>query len=89
MDIDVFFPGPGEKISEEVAEVCGSCTVRKECETAGMGEYGIWGGLSERARRVRRARGRRRRPEETAPAGADSLPRDGLISPGEGASTAA
>ena len=55
MDPNLFFPGRGEKIPDEVVEVCRSCIVRRECETAGQGEFGIWGGLSERARlRVRR-----------------------------------
>lgn len=53
MDIDLFFPGSGEKTPDEVVEACSSCIVRKECEAAGQTEFGIWGGLSERARRRR------------------------------------
>ena len=53
MDIDLFFPSRGEKTPDEVVEACSSCVVRKECEEAGRAEYGIWGGLSERARRRR------------------------------------
>ena len=55
MDTDKFFPDRGERISDEVLEACSSCIVREECETAGLREFGIWGGLSERARlRLRR-----------------------------------
>ena len=53
MDIDLFFPRSGEKTPDEVVEACNSCIVRKECEAAGQSESGIWGGLSERARRRR------------------------------------
>ena len=60
MDTDMFFPHRGEKVPDEVLEACSSCIVREECETAGRREFGIWGGLSERARR------RMRREEEAA-----------------------
>ena len=51
MDTNMFFPHRGEKVPDEVREACGSCIVREECETAGLAEFGVWGGLSERARR--------------------------------------
>lgn len=51
----VFFPRPGE--SDGVARrICAECPVREQCEQAGMGEGGIWGGLSERQRRRMRSR---------------------------------
>lgn len=85
MDVALFFPGRGEKIPDEVEEACRSCVVRKECEAAGLEEFGIWGGRSERARRrVRRVGVRRRRAEEKGHADADPLPRNDPSAAGPG-----
>lgn len=73
MNPNLFFPKRGEKIPEEVAEACSSCIVRKECETAGLGEYGIWGGLSERARRQVRRRAAKEQSIDDAPTHEDDL----------------
>lgn len=56
MDTNLFFPVRGEKVAEEVEAACDSCSVRRECGEAGLREFGIWGGLSERARRRTRRR---------------------------------
>lgn len=56
MDVNLFFPVRGEKVAEEVVAACDSCTVRRECGEAGRREFGIWGGLSERARHRTRRR---------------------------------
>ena len=56
MGSDAFFPGHGG--STEVARaVCEGCVVRKDCLSAALaaGErFGVWGGLSQRGRRVLR-----------------------------------
>jgi WhiB family redox-sensing transcriptional regulator len=31
--------------------ICASCLVREPCAAAGDGEFGLWGGLSERERK--------------------------------------
>lgn len=52
MDSDAFFPERGETLREAKA-VCAGCQVSGECLEAGMAEkFGIFGGLSERERRV-------------------------------------
>ena len=84
MDTDLFFPGRGEKTPDEVVEACSSCTVRKECETAGQAEFGVWGGFSERARR--RTRRVRRKAAEEKSASADPLHEDDPSPAGERAS---
>lgn len=60
MESDLFFPERGVKLDKAQA-VCGGCSVRSECLAAavdaGPRTPGIWGGTSERARRVLR-RGR-------------------------------
>lgn len=45
-----WFPERGEDQSRQKA-VCSACLVRVECLAAGVGQLGIWGGISERARR--------------------------------------
>lgn len=47
------------ELAEYAKAICATCPVRGECEAAGLREeFGIWGGLSERARRrIRRQRG--------------------------------
>ena len=52
---DMWFPEPGENVSSEVKRVCGACPVRVEClEYALVNDerFGIWGGKSDRERRV-------------------------------------
>jgi WhiB family redox-sensing transcriptional regulator len=51
-----FFPERGED-SRPAKAMCSDCPVAELCTEAGMNErFGIWGGLSERQRRARRAR---------------------------------
>ena len=54
VDPELFFPDKGES-SRPAKRVCASCEVRTEClqEALDRGErFGVWGGLSERERRV-------------------------------------
>ena len=59
VDPDLFFPERGASTKEAKA-VCKGCVVREDCLEFALqnGEkFGIWGGLSERARRrIRRQR---------------------------------
>jgi WhiB family redox-sensing transcriptional regulator len=59
-DPELFFPARGESTKEAKA-VCAGCEVRLECLAGHLYEkHGIWGGMSERERRVlrrQRARG--------------------------------
>lgn len=48
-----FFPTRGEDVTPAVA-VCAGCSVREQCRSAGEGETGVWGGLSERRRKLER-----------------------------------
>jgi WhiB family redox-sensing transcriptional regulator len=53
-DPEAFFPDKGES-SAPAKKVCGRCEVRAEClqEALDRNErFGVWGGLSERERRV-------------------------------------
>ena len=53
-DPDLFFPERGESVKEAKA-ICEGCEIREECLEFALtnGEkFGIWGGLSERERRV-------------------------------------
>lgn len=50
-DPDLWFPERGELTSEARA-ICQTCPVRQNCLEYGLRErFGIWGGMSERARR--------------------------------------
>jgi hypothetical protein len=54
VDPDIFFPDKGESPAA-AKRVCASCEVRAEClqDALDRGErFGVWGGLSERERRV-------------------------------------
>ena len=56
MGTEAFFPNRGES-TEAAREVCARCTVSRECLTASLEEaltHGVWGGLSQRGRRVLR-----------------------------------
>lgn len=54
MGPDLFFPARGQSTAEAKA-LCHRCPVQAECLTAGLGEkHGIWGGSSERGRRLLR-----------------------------------
>lgn len=56
VDPDIFFPARGDSL-DEAREVCRGCVVRTECLEAALdkGEkHGIWGGVSERERRLLR-----------------------------------
>jgi WhiB family redox-sensing transcriptional regulator len=53
-DSAVFFAVRGES-TEPARAVCARCPVAAQCRTAGLSEnHGIWGGTSERERRVLR-----------------------------------
>ncbi len=48
----LWFPDKGWTVQAAQAKlICSRCPVRAECLEAGLGELGIWGGMSERARR--------------------------------------
>lgn len=54
MNPELFFPTHGET-TENAKRVCASCQVRADCLAAGMMEkFGVWGGESEKGRRVLR-----------------------------------
>lgn len=55
----LFFPGSGES-SDEAKQVCARCDVRAECLKEALADpttVGVWGGTTERDRRVLRRRG--------------------------------
>ncbi|MFL6144335.1 MAG: WhiB family transcriptional regulator [Labedaea sp.] len=59
-DPDAFFPGKGDSLTP-ARTVCVACPVRAECAAYAVAHderFGIWGGLSERERRVIRRRRR-------------------------------
>lgn len=60
-DPDLWFPtGRGFDAAPAIAaakDICATCPVRPECLEAGLHEpYGVWGGMSEKERRVERRR---------------------------------
>lgn len=58
LDPDLFFPERGQP-TRPAKRVCERCPVRVECldyAQANFEKFGVWGGLSERARRRIRAR---------------------------------
>ncbi len=58
-DPDLFFPGKGMNLVLRAAQaICAECPVRLECAEWGIHHesFGVWGGLSERARKRERAR---------------------------------
>jgi WhiB family redox-sensing transcriptional regulator len=58
VDPDLFFPDRGEP-TRHAKEVCRGCEVRDEClgyALASGQKFGIWGGTSERERRLLRRR---------------------------------
>ena len=60
-DGDLWFPEKhkGKNTAEAAKRVCMSCTVRAECLDAHLDEqHGVWGGMTERERRVLRQRRR-------------------------------
>ncbi len=61
MDPDLFFPVRGET-GNEAKEVCRGCAVRKECLEWALEievKEGVWGGTTEKERRVMRREIRR------------------------------
>jgi len=56
MDPDLFFPERGDMETVNAAKaVCAGCPVRSECLELGIHEkFGIWGGTTERERRILR-----------------------------------
>lgn len=64
VDPDIFFPRRGRN-SWRGKAICATCPVKNECLEYGIREtYGIWGGTSDRDRRV--IRQQRRQAEEIA-----------------------
>lgn len=67
---ELFFPGKGDMVAVHAAkQLCGLCPVAVECREYAISArepWGIWGGLSERDRRLLRAK--RRRQAKTAEA---------------------
>jgi WhiB family redox-sensing transcriptional regulator len=62
-DVSLFFPLKGED-SRPAQRVCAGCPVRAECESYAGSLWitaGVWGGLSERQRRVARSERRKAR----------------------------
>ncbi|HVM40142.1 MAG TPA: WhiB family transcriptional regulator [Acidimicrobiia bacterium] len=58
MDLDLFFPERGAP-TEEAKAICRGCPARFECLRGALERrerFGIWGGVSERERRVLRRR---------------------------------
>lgn len=56
MDADLFFPERGEAVNQAKA-VCVGCEVKEQClqyALANSEHFGIWGGSSERERRMMR-----------------------------------
>lgn len=56
VDPEIFFPEKGGS-TRAAKRVCRSCEVRAECleyalDNPDAGRYGIWGGFSERERRI-------------------------------------
>lgn len=64
----LFFPAEWEKPAErkwreqQAKAICARCEVKDDCLEAGTEEEGIWGGLNESERRIRRRRARLQRP---------------------------
>jgi WhiB family transcriptional regulator, redox-sensing transcriptional regulator len=55
-----FFRSKGES-QTEAQRVCAGCVVQEPCLEAGLGEYGVWGGVSERQRKRISSQRRRQR----------------------------
>ena len=58
LDPDIFYPTRGVRLGE-VKAVCAGCVVREDCleyALANGEKFGIWGGVSERQRRLMRKR---------------------------------
>lgn len=57
LDSNIFFRKQGESM-RQVKAICAGCAVRRECLDEAIEhnyKFGIWGGLSEKARRAIRA----------------------------------
>ncbi|GAB3671266.1 WhiB family transcriptional regulator [Saccharopolyspora tripterygii] len=64
-DPEVFFPETGRvDLARQAIEICDRCPVRDACLELAVrdGEWGIWGGTTEKRRRKIRAE--RRRPQQ-------------------------
>lgn len=60
-DPDLFFPSVGDT-AKPFIKACEPCPVRDECLEWGLHEkFGVWGGLTERERRIIRTKRRRSR----------------------------
>lgn len=77
LDPAIFFPGRGDTPSVRRAlDVCDGCTVRAECLAYAVdnGELaGIWGGQTQRQRRLTRARNARPGPRPRRPERGDAF----------------
>jgi predicted RecB family nuclease len=64
-DRSVFFPDPklGHRAAEPAKRICASCFVRAQCLDAALEhhEMGVWGGTTEKERRMIQARYIRRK----------------------------
>lgn len=60
MDTNIFFPTQGAASVREARAVCATCPVTNECFLASnevfSQRYGVWGGLSSKARKAKRKR---------------------------------
>ena len=56
LDPQMFFPGSGQNDLLELARaVCNGCSVKQQCLNENLHEeFGVWGGTSERQRRILR-----------------------------------
>jgi hypothetical protein len=58
VDPELFFPDQGDWASVKRAkELCAACPLLDDCRREGWGEFGTWGGMSERERRGERPAG--------------------------------
>ena len=62
MDRELFFPPGRDIITPEAEAACKACRVRRTCLNWSIetGQYGTWGGLSEKGRSDERRRRQRR-----------------------------
>lgn len=72
----IFYPERGSNTTASSAIVhglCDGCSVRSECQTAGIeDDYGMWGGLTPRERQQQRGRRQGQRRVDVAVCGTDA-----------------
>lgn len=52
MDVALFFPEDGERVSPEARAACAMCPVSSECREYGKREQGVWAGAELRERQT-------------------------------------